>query len=106
MPDLKTHIAISKQRTGKGYALLHRWIDEPHKSLGRVHRIERHVQTSDYEQYIEKQFGRKGVIEWLVHIALDNLETASKLARTVYKKPYTGLEIAFGKRGIKECCFE
>ena len=27
MPNVKTHIAISKKRTGKGYAKLHKWID-------------------------------------------------------------------------------
>ncbi len=106
MPDLKTHTAISKQRTGKSYTKLHKWIDEPSKCLGRAHRIERHNQSSDYQKYIEKLYGKKGVIEWLVHIALDNLETANKLAEYIYRKPYTRMEVEFKKRRITDCVFK
>ena len=106
MPNIKTHTAISKKRTGKGYDELHQWIDEGSKVLGKCHRIERHAQSSDYEKYIEKKYGKKGVIEWLFHIALDNLETANKIAAYVYKKPYKKMEIVFDKIGIRNCSFK
>ena len=61
MPDLRTHIAISRERTGKGFEDLHRWIDESHKSLAYEHRIERHVYNSVYEKYVKKRFGTKAV---------------------------------------------
>ena len=41
LPKFRTHCAISKKRTGNDFADLHRWIDEPTKTLGPDHRIER-----------------------------------------------------------------
>jgi len=103
---------------------LHKWIDvrrilcKVSKSLGKCHRIEWHTLSSDYEKYIESRYGKKGFIEWLVHVALDNsagsygLETASKIAGRIYKKPYPQdpmdrkLEIVFDKTGIRNCSFK
>lgn len=45
MPNLRTHYAISRQRTGYTFEELHRWIDSPSKKIGLNHRIERHAYT-------------------------------------------------------------
>ena len=82
------------------------WIDEGCKTLWSSHRIERHAPLGEYSKHIEKAFGKKGVIEWLVHVALDNLETASKLAGKVYRKPYTKMSIELDRAEIKDCVFE
>jgi len=76
MPAVKTHEAISHQRTGKIYAELHKWIDE---FKGVNHREKRHYYTKTYRDFIFKNFGgHEAVSEWLFHIALDNLNTSIK----------------------------
>ena len=94
MPDLKTHCAISKKRTKFSFEELHRWTDNPSrtKNLGPDHRIERHAYTIKDEKYIRDfwarkkgdGWGEKAVIEWLFHIAIDNISTAFKLSKTHY----------------------
>jgi hypothetical protein len=92
MPNHKTHCAISKKRTGYAFSDLHRWIDEHQKEYGSDHRIKRHAynknETKKIKEYWEdkrgKGWGRKAVVEWLFHIALDNLETAFKVSKQVY----------------------
>lgn len=86
MPNSKIHRKISKERTGKGYDGLHEWIDEHHKELGINHRVKRHAYNKEDEKYVREWWGEEGVVEWLFHIALDNLETAYKKASKVYRK--------------------
>jgi len=93
MPNLKQHCAISKKRTGFDFKNLHKWIDAPAKELGYDHRIERHAYNVKEEKFIEeywdrkkgKGWGKKAVVEWLFHIALDNLSTAFKNSYKIYK---------------------
>ena len=87
MPSFRTHCAISKKRTGNGFAELHRWIDKPTTRLGYDHRIERHhfneADKNTIKRYWDskrKGLGEKAVIEWLFHIALDNLVTVFKMS--------------------------
>ena len=85
MPSVAEHCAISKKRTGKDYKELHEWIDEPKNYLGVNHRIERHADTEIYRKFITEKFGDKAVIEWLFHIAIDNLQTAFKASHGIYE---------------------
>ena len=90
MPNLRAHCAISRQRTGFEFEELNRWIDNPPEAniLGPDHRIKRHAFTIEDMEYIRKYWderkgygwGDKAVIEWLFHIAIDNIHTAYKLS--------------------------
>lgn len=93
MPSLRVHCAVSKERTGFDFKELHEWIDAPYKKLGFNHRLERHAYNTADEKEILKYwenksegFGDKAVVEWLFHIAIDNLETAFKKAGKTYRK--------------------
>jgi hypothetical protein len=86
MPSVKTHCAISLKRTGIDFAELHRWIDEPTGRLGSEHRIRRHHYNEKEKNLIKGYWdakrgglGEKAVIEWLFHMAIDNLATASRM---------------------------
>jgi hypothetical protein len=84
MPSIKVHCAISKKRTHNDYLDLHQWIDAFSKTNGVNHRKERHAFTIKESNYVKKKWGRKGVTEWLFHIALDNLDTCYKEAKIAY----------------------
>lgn len=84
MPSHKTHCAISKKRTGSNFSELHEWMDEPYKRLGKNHRTTRHTLNDDDMRVVRQRWGDKGVIEWLFHISLDNLDTAFKMSRNAY----------------------
>lgn len=93
MPSLKVHCAVSRERTGFDFKELHEWIDSPSKELGMNHRKERHAYNLEEEKKIlefwnkkDDGLGEKAVVEWLFHIALDNLETAFKRAKKGYRK--------------------
>ncbi|MCK5023531.1 MAG: hypothetical protein KAS04_05135 [Candidatus Aenigmarchaeota archaeon] len=90
MPGLRIHCRISKDRTGCNFKDLHEWIDEPRKRMGVNHRKERHSYNLKDENKIRKFWeskskgmGNKAVVEWLFHIAIDNLWTAFKRADKV-----------------------
>lgn len=102
MPDLRTHCAISKKRTGFDFKELHQWIDSPKDELGPDHRIERHAYNEIEKRYIKeywenkkgKGWGDKAIVEWLFHIALDNMSTAHKFAIRYYgDKTYNYLKM-------------
>jgi hypothetical protein len=82
MCKLSIHCAISKKRTGEDFKELHQWIDGPYKIKGMNHRSERHFYNKMDEKTIKEFWDKKGkkgdvaVVEWLFHIALDNLNTA------------------------------
>jgi len=86
---------MSKQRTGKFYEDLHAWIDEPRQWLKVEHRVERHSYSKAIKDYVEGRWGRQGVIEWLLHIAIDNLDTARKFARNAPTGQREGLILTF-----------
>lgn len=94
MPILRVHCAISRKRTGFNFKKLHEWIDSPHKEMGVSHRIERHSYNLEEEKKIKdywnkkkgEGWGQKAVVEWLFHIATDNLKTAFKIAKKGYRK--------------------
>lgn len=85
MPSVRVHCAISKGRTKNNFKDLHEWIDRPQKELGVNHRTERHSFNLQDREFVAKNWGEKGVVEWLFHIAVDNLETAYKEARKTYR---------------------
>ncbi len=116
MPSVKTHCAISLKRTGNSFAELHRWIDEPRSRLGSDHRIERHYYNEGDKNYIKgywdakrEGLGEKAVIEWLFHIALDNLCTAFKMSKQSFSygdKTYNMMEFGLTKSGYIHCNFD
>jgi hypothetical protein len=116
MPRFRTHCAISKKRTGNDFAELHRWIDEPRRRLGYEHRIERHYFNEDDKNTIKRYWdakgeglGEKAVIEWLFHIALDNLVTAFRMSSKSFsygQKTYNLMHFGLSKSGYIHCEFE
>lgn len=100
MPDTETHCKISKARTGNEFRELHKWMDEATEYLGADHRIERHFFTQEYKNYIKNKWTDKAVVEWLFHIALDNLETANKFAVDIYNKAFDKISIHFEGKNL------
>jgi hypothetical protein len=105
MPNLATHCAISKKRTGFDFKELHEWIDSPAAELGYDHRTVRHAynvkeerQIIDYWDKKKRGYGEKAVVEWLFHIAIDNMSTAFKKSYKVYgDKTFNYFEIGISK---------
>jgi len=116
MPSFKTHCAISRKRTGNDFAELHRWIDEPTKRLGYEHRRKRHhlneTDKNKIREYWDSKregLGEKAVIEWLFHIALDNLATAFKMSSKSFsygQKTYNLMQFGLSKSGYIHCDFK
>ena len=117
MPSLMQHCAISKERTGYGFRSLHKWIDWGAEDIGVDHRSERHYFTLKHKETIKdhwrrekgSRWGEKAVIEWLFHIALDNLETAYKMSlqKSSYgPKTYKRIEVNFNRNGYIDCHFD
>jgi len=48
MPPLDVHLKSSKQRTGKEYAELHRWIDDDKQKAVEIHDISRIPENMKY----------------------------------------------------------
>ena len=115
MPSFKVHCAISKKRTGNDFADLHKWIDAPTKTLGAGHRVERHYfnyhdknRIKKYWDKIGEGLGEKAVIEWLFHIALDNLQTAFKMSKQDFsygEKTYNVMKFGLSQSGYIHCDF-
>ncbi len=101
MPSVEEHCRISLDRTkGKNdYRALHEWMDEPQKFLGINHRIERHVDSEAYREFIKFKWGEKAIVEWLFHIAIDNIVTAFKTSNQIYHTSYNYYRIALLYRG-------
>ena len=76
MPNFKAHCKSSKERTGKDFAELHKWMDEGQEYLGKDHRFERH--STAYLGYIKEKWKQKGVKEFLLHIIEDYQDTLKK----------------------------
>jgi len=105
MPNLEVHKAISKRRTRKDYEELHIWIDEPRKVLSFNHRSKRHFYNTDDENFIRNKWGDKAVVEWLFHIAVDNLDTANKFAIKTYHRGYAEINISFKDKELTRIDF-
>jgi hypothetical protein len=115
MPSVKVHCAISQKRTGNDFAELHRWIDKPKAELGYDHRIERHTFNEKDKNYIKEYWdakgeglGEKAVIEWLFHIAIDNLDPAFKMSKKSFSygdKTYNLMEFGLSESGYIHCNF-
>lgn len=116
MPNLRTHCAISKKRTGYGFEGLHKWIDEPAKEYGMNHRIKRHYLNDKDLKNIKKfwdrkkgkGWGQKAVIEWLFHIALDNMDTAFKFSKQEWSygnRAFNHMEFGLANNGFIHCDF-
>lgn len=76
MPKHSVHCAISRERTGKSYCELHRWIDNNKDERSVDHRNKNHYYTRELRDFVFKNFGgAQAISEWLFHIALDNLDT-------------------------------
>ena len=118
MPSVKIHCAISKKRTGHSFEELHKWIDTPRalKKLGSDHRIKRHHFNENDKSTIKEHWtakreglGEKAVIEWLFHIALDNLVTAFRMSNKSFSyghKTYNLMQFGLSKSGYIHCDFE
>jgi hypothetical protein len=108
--------AISKKRTGNDFAELHRWIDEPKRKYGYNHRIIRHSYTEDDKNTIRKYWDEKGkglgektIVEWLFHIAIDNLDTAFKMSSQSFSygnKAYNFMQFGLNRSGYIHCDFD
>lgn len=116
MPSVKTHCAISKQRTTFAFGELHEWIDKDAKTTGVDHRKERHhfnladkKAIKDYwDKTKGKGWGEKAIVEWLFHIALDNIDTAYKLSlkrRSYGHNTYNCIEVHLHPNGYIDCSF-
>lgn len=116
MPSKKTHCAISQQRTDFAFGKLHDWIDEGAKTTGVDHRKERHhfnladkKAIKDYwDKAKGKGWGEKAVIEWLFHIALDNMDTSYKMSlksRSYGRNTYNCIKIHLHPNGFINCTF-
>jgi hypothetical protein len=117
VPRLEVHCAISKKRTRFGFEQLHAWIDEGAEDLGVDHRRKRHYFNREDQKQIRdfwdskkgKGWGEKAVVEWLFHIALDNLETAYKvsLKKCSYgPNTYNYLRVVLNPNGYIDCKFD
>lgn len=105
MPNVNEHCKISKERTGEEFRELHEWIDEGQKYLKHDHRLERHFYIEEYKKFIEEKWGKKAVVEWLFHIAIDNMETANKFAIQVYNRSYAEIDVNFDGKEISKIGF-
>jgi len=100
MPNFKEHCKISKERTGGTFEELHKWMDEGQEYLKHDHRLERHFYTEEYRKFIEEKWGDKAVVEWLFHIAIDNMETANKFAIKSYHHGYDQIDVIFTDKEV------
>jgi len=117
MPSVKKHCAISKKRTRFAFGELHEWIDKDAKTTGVDHRKERHYFNLEDQKTIKdywderkgKGWGEKAIVEWLFHIALDNLDTAYQLSLkegSYGQKTFNCIEVVFKRNGYIDCKFK
>ena len=117
MPSLAVHCAISLKRTGFDFERLHQWMDNPPeaRSLGPDHRIIHHTfESGEMErirEFWEREkglgWGEKAVVEWLFHIAVDNLSTAFKFSQNCYgENTYNLIHVGIEESGFVHTDFE
>ena len=91
------------------------WMDEPQSEFGQDHRIARHSYNENDKNYIktywdniESRLGEKAVIEWLFHIAPDNLDTAFKMSKQSFSygsKAFNLMQFGLSESGYIHCRF-
>lgn len=91
MPSTEKHFETSLKRTGKDYADLHRWIDDPDN------KNERHDFTRiwNFGPQIAAQFGEEGVREYIEHLRED-MEKKFKKLQQQYIDAMQEAQIYFG----------
>lgn len=91
MPPTEKHFETSLGRTGKDYADLHRWIDDPD------HKNERHNFTRiwDFSPQLVERYGEEGVKEYIEHLRED-MEKKFKKIRHEYKASMKDAYVYFG----------
>lgn len=114
MPKNSKHCVISEERTGFNFKDLHSWIDQDEDGLRMNHRCKRHFYNTELEKEIKERWdkkgkeigkrnlGKKAVVEWLFHIAVDNLETAMKRGKKVYGKVHNYFKFGWRDNGFIE----
>lgn len=67
MPHTEKHMQTSLSRTGKDYAELHAWINDP------AMQVERHNFTKiwDFSTEIIAKYGEEGLREYIEHLRMD-----------------------------------
>ncbi|MEM3714051.1 MAG: hypothetical protein QXF82_03790 [Nitrososphaeria archaeon] len=74
MPSRRIHEHLDMLLFGKRYGWLHRWMDEPWKTLGKKHRQLRHdPQKTPIQAFIFSGGDWKAYASALYHIMLDKL---------------------------------
>lgn len=68
MPPLDVHLKNSKERTGKEYEELHRWIDDDKAKAIEIHDISK---ISENIKYVQKRWGEEAAKELGLHIKED-----------------------------------
>lgn len=68
MPPLDAHLKNSKERTGKDYEELHRWIDDDKTRAPEIHDI---LKIYENIKYIQKKWGEEAINEFVFHIKED-----------------------------------
>ena len=68
MPPLGVHLNSSKQRTGKEYEELHRWIHDEKLKATEIHDISRILENMEY---VNKKWGEEAVREFVLHVKED-----------------------------------
>ena len=68
MPPLEVHLKNSKERTGKEYEELHRWIDDDKAKSAEIHDISK---IPENIRYVREEWGEEGVKEFVLHIKED-----------------------------------
>lgn len=68
MPPLDVHLKNSKQKTGKEYEELHRWMDDDKIKALEVHDISK---IHENIRYVREKWGEEAVKEFVFHIKED-----------------------------------
>lgn len=68
MPPLDVHLKNSKERTGKGYEELHRWIDDDKARVLEIHDI---LKIPENVRCVRERWGEEAVEEFMFHIKED-----------------------------------
>lgn len=68
MPPLDVHLKNSKQKTGKEYEELHRWMDDDKIKALEVHDISK---IHENIRYVREKWGEEAVREFIFHIKED-----------------------------------
>jgi len=65
MPPLEVHLRNSKQRTGKEYEELHRWIDDDKVKAPGIHDISK---IPENIRYVREEWGEEAIGEFVLHL--------------------------------------